>query len=269
MLPTSSWWRTTDGSVRSTNTSYGTSPSIGVRESRRGPALLTELGVPRDRVFETGDDAIELALAAPAQVRTGLGVNLRLAPYTGLDESTVAAIRPAVHAFARARGVPVHPVPIGLHAHAADDHAIRLLLAGLDDASDGGAGLDTPQKVIDQVARCRVVLTGAYHAAVFALAQGIPVVGLAESELYVDKFAGLADAFGTGCTIVSAGKPDLAGRLAAALAAAWDAAPHQRASLRAAAEQQARRSREAYARFFERAARAGGVRARKRPVEVS
>ena len=30
MLPTSSWWRTTVGSVRCTNTSYGTVPSMGV-----------------------------------------------------------------------------------------------------------------------------------------------------------------------------------------------------------------------------------------------
>jgi colanic acid/amylovoran biosynthesis protein len=242
---------------------------IGVRESRRGPALLRDLGVPASRIAETGDDAIELALAAPIRERAGLGVNLRLAAYTGLDESTAAAIRPVVQAFARARGAPVHPVPIGLHTHAADDQAIRLLLAGFDDASDGGAGLDTPQQVIDQVARCRVVLTGAYHAAVFALAQGIPVVGLADSELYVDKFAGLADAFGTGCTIVSAGGPDLVGRLTAALRAAWDTAPDQHAPLRAAAGAQAGRSRAAYAQFFERAARARATRPRRRPVEVS
>lgn len=242
---------------------------VGVREGRQGPALLAGLGVPRSRIAETGDDAVELALAAPLQERTGLGVNLRLAAYTGLDESTVTAIRPVIQAFARARTAPLHPVPIGLHVHAADDHAIRLLLAGHDDASDGGATLDTPQRVIEQVSRCRVVLTGAYHAAVFALAQGIPVVCLADSELYVDKFAGLADGFGTGCTIVPVRQGDLAGRLEGALAAAWDAAPRQHAPLRAAAERQAERSREAYARFFALAGRAGSARARRRHAEVS
>ena len=242
---------------------------IGVRESRRGPALLAELGVPKARVFETGDDAIELALAAGSGARTALGVNVRLAPYTGIDESTVTAIRPAVQAFARARGAPLLPVPIGLHAHAADDHAIRLLLAGVDDASDGGADLDTPQRVIDQVSRCRVVLTGAYHAAVFALAQGIPAVCLADSQLYIDKFAGLADAFGGGCTVVPVKPPDLAGRLDAALTAAWDAAPLARAPLRAAAERQAARSRDAYQTFFTLASRAGAARARHRTAEVS
>ena len=145
----------------------------------------------------------------------------------------------------------------------------RLLLAGHDDASDGGATLDTPQRVIEQVSRCRVVLTGAYHAAVFALAQGIPVVCLADSELYVDKFAGLADGFGTGCTIVPVRQGDLAGRLEGALAAAWDAAPRPHAPLRAAAERQAERSREAYARFFALAGRAGSARARRRHAEVS
>ena len=58
-------------------------------------------------------------------------------------------------------------------------------------------------KVIKQTARCRVVVTGAYHAAVFALAQGIPVVCLSNSPYYLAKFQGLEDLFGSGCTIVT------------------------------------------------------------------
>ena len=46
--------------------------------------------------------------------------------------------------------------------------------------------------VIERVGECRVVVTGSYHGAVFALAQGIPVVALVKSPYYVNKMAGLA-----------------------------------------------------------------------------
>ena len=53
-------------------------------------------------------------------------------------------------------------------------------------------------------------MTGAYHAAVFALAQGIPVVCLSNSPYYLAKFQGLEDLFGVGCTIVTLSEPDFA-----------------------------------------------------------
>ena len=71
-----------------------------------------------------------------------------------------------------------------------DVETLRELLAGLGD-SDGGASLETPQLVIDRVGECKVVVTGSYHGAVFALAQGIPVVALVKSPYYVNKMAGL------------------------------------------------------------------------------
>jgi polysaccharide pyruvyl transferase WcaK-like protein len=58
------------------------------------------------------------------------------------------------------------------------------------------------------VSRCRVVVTGSYHAGVFALAQGIPVVATAASRYYHDKFSGLADLFGGGGDIVDVGSPN-------------------------------------------------------------
>ena len=65
-----------------------------------------------------------------------------------------------------------------------DVETLRALLAGVD---DGGASLDTPRQVIERIAECRVMVTGSYHGAVFALAQGIPVVALARSPYYVAK----------------------------------------------------------------------------------
>ena len=60
----------------------------------------------------------------------------------------------------------------------------------------------TPEAVIRQIQRCRLVITGSYHAAVFALAMGIPTIGLAKSTDYIDKFMGLSALFGEGCETV-------------------------------------------------------------------
>ena len=226
---------------------------IALREARLGPTILAELGVPADRIVQSGDDAVGLAAAAAPGERRALGVNLRFAPYAGVDASVVPRLRPAVHAFANARKAPILGVPIGLHPNAPDEHAIRQLLEGGTGDMDAGLGLDTPQALIEQVGRCRVVLTGAYHAAVFALAQGIPAVCLAESKLYVDKFAGLAESFGAGCTIVRVSGDGLADRVAGALEAAWAGAGELEAPLRESAARQADASREAYDRFFRHA----------------
>jgi polysaccharide pyruvyl transferase WcaK-like protein len=91
-----------------------------------------------------------------------------------------------------------------------------------------------------------VVVTGSYHAAVFALAQGIPVVGIAASRYYVDKFSGLADLFRGGCDVVHIDAPGAGAALEAAIEKAWASAPDLREALRQSAEAQIHRAREAY-----------------------
>ena len=114
--------------------------------------------------------------------------------------------------------------------------------------SNGGSDLNTPLKVIEQVGKCRIVVTGAYHAAVFALAQGIPVVGFAKSTYVREKFLGLADQFGTGCETVDLDAPDFAVQLETAMTNAWLSATTVRAQLLKAAERQIESSYAAYQR---------------------
>ena len=83
-----------------------------------------------------------------------------------------------------------------------------------------------------------MLVTGAYHAAVFALTQGIPVIALSTSRYYEDKFLGLADMFGTGLELVDTETEDLHERLKTAVREAWERAPEDRPALRAAAERQ-------------------------------
>ena len=227
-------------------------PAVGLitlRGGRGGQALAESLGVAPSRAQITGDEAVELAYEArPAKVGHALGVNLRVASYADVNEDVCDRLRPVLQDFARGRDAPMLPVPIAFHAHASDHLAIRRILAGYDDQSDGGLSLDTPLKVIEQVGRCRVVVTGAYHAAVFSLAQGIPVVCLAGSADYMAKFLGLQDLFGQGCETLLLDDPMFTRKLEAALENAWRTAEEVRLPLQRAAARQIELSWHAYER---------------------
>ena len=109
---------------------------------------------------------------------------------------------------------------------------------------------------------CRIVVTGTYHAAVFALAKGIPVVGLSVSDDYSAKFLGLEDQFGIGCETVNLNTPDAMEQLRVAIARAWAGAESARAPLQNAALRQIEASRVAYERIKEFIDRRSGQRAK-------
>ena len=68
----------------------------------------------------------------------------------------------------------------------------------------------------------------------FALSQGIPVLAVAKSQYYIEKFQGLSDQFGRGMRIMLLDRSD-AGVLAAAIEDLWHGAPDMRAGLLTAA----------------------------------
>jgi len=220
---------------------------IAVRERLSAPCILEAFAVSADRVVITGDDAIELAYQArAARSGNGIGVNLRVSTNAEVDHNFINILRPVLQEFASMHNAPLLPVPIGFNKHTHDSRSIQQLLAGYDDRSDGGQSLDTPLKIIEQIGRCRIVVTGAYHAAVFALAQGIPAVCLAKSEYFVQKLLGLADHFGTGCQVVFLNEADVSGKVRAAMDRAWSSADDVRLPLQQAAARQIEMSRSAY-----------------------
>lgn len=238
---------------------------LSLREERAGRPLLRALGVADERILTTGDDAIELAYAQrQPELGAGLGVNLRLSNYAGVDELVVKQLRPLLQSAARRYGAPMIPVPISGVPGEADAETIRHLLCGYErQPVDCDEEVDTPLKVIQRIQRCRVVVTGSYHAAVFALAMGIPAIGLAASAYYEDKFLGLADQFGAGCRVVFLHHPDLSARLACAIEEAWQCAGQTRPQLLAAAARQVERSHAAYRRIYEL------VEARRKPPQTN
>ncbi|HIK16968.1 MAG TPA: polysaccharide pyruvyl transferase family protein [Leptolyngbyaceae cyanobacterium M33_DOE_097] len=224
---------------------------IALRESCVSPSILKELNVPENRIVVTGDDAIELSyLARQPALGTGIGVNLRVANYSGINSALLELIRASLHQTAREFNAPLIPVPIETAAIESycspDSDTIHQLLQGYDDESDGGRRLASPTQVIEQVRRCRVVVTGSYHAGVFALSQGIPVIGLAKSEYYVNKFAGLATQFNTGCEIILLTEPDFQEKLTKSIRQAWNLADQLRPQLIDAAEAQIELGKQVY-----------------------
>jgi len=221
--------------------------AILVREARVAPGLLMSLGVPPDRIVIGGDDAVELAYRnRRAAVGDALGISVRLAHYTDVGRSQLEVLRPALHHVATELRARMLGIPISCAGHEADQEHLAALARGYPDATVSRWRFDSPEAIARLTSRCRVVVAGAFHAGVFALAQGIPVVALVRSDEYKVKFEGLSEQFETGCQVLRLDDPALVARLEEAVRAAWDSAPHLRAVLLDAAVRQIELNRRAY-----------------------
>jgi polysaccharide pyruvyl transferase WcaK-like protein len=226
-------------------------PQVGrifLRESRTTLPLLQRLRVPQAHIAVTGDDAVELAYRERRpDLGTGIGVNLRLARYSSLDQAVLGVVRQVLVGQADRHQARLLGFPIALSGAESDRQTLAHLFQDLKGRGEAGNSLRTPVEVIRRLSECRVVVTGSYHGAVFALSQGVPALCVAESVYYLDKFRGLADQFTPGCLVLRAGQPDLTQRLAAAFDDLWSQAGALRAPLLEAAEQQIKAARAAYA----------------------
>jgi polysaccharide pyruvyl transferase WcaK-like protein len=194
---------------------------ITLREGVAGPQLLASIGVPSDRVCVTGDDAVALAYAARHEtIGSTLGVNLRVASYSGFTEDDVELVGRTL----REHGAPLTPILISTEDCAPVGRIVRQSIGMPRTVSDA----------IDVLPGCRVVVTSSYHAAVFALSMGIPAVALARSAYYIAKFRGLASQFRFACRVVRSSGQELRD----AIDDAWSGAVEARPNLLDAARRQ-------------------------------
>ena len=226
---------------------------IGVREARATVPLLRQLGVPAERIAVTGDDALELGYEMRSEVvGNAIGLNVRMAYYSGVSPREGRRIAEVVRQQASARGAQIVPLSIAGLDSDSDIKSLRTILPESAGELARLAQLRTPIDMIPEVRRCRIVVAGSYHAAVFALSAGIPAIGIANVPYYVSKFAGLQDLFGEGCAWVDLGEAGWEENLDRQIARLWDEADRLRGHLLGAADRQITAGRELYARIAER-----------------
>jgi colanic acid/amylovoran biosynthesis protein len=121
------------------------------------------------------------------------------------------------------------------------------------DVSQCGQNITTPIQLIDEIGRCRLVIVGSYHAAVFALAQGVSAIGLAGNAYYIQKFEGLAYQFGSGCEVIRFHENGFQEELRSAATRMWNMADDVRPQLLSRAAQQVMASKAAYEALSQKA----------------
>lgn len=224
---------------------------LGLRENRRGPALLESLAVPAANVVVTGDDAIELAYNLRTDtLGSDIGVCLRVAQYAPVAAAAQGTVGRVVRGLAAELGAGLVPLIIAETPGSPDRKTTLPLVRGAQNVTPALGRFVRPSDVANQVARCRLLVTGAYHLAVFALSQGIPVVGLTSTEYYDDKFLGLSQMFGGGVVLVHLDDDQLEETLSQAIRSTWAGAADVRADLRASAVEQIAAGRAAFDRVF-------------------
>jgi len=225
---------------------------IAVRETLYSLPLLLELGVSPRQIVVTGDDAIEPAFTARKETMGKLlGVNFRVAEYAGITQSDVDRLRRPVRALAASLRTKLVSLPVCIIDSVESSSDARVASQLVDprvDGTDDQIPL-TPGDLIERISGCRVVVTGSYHAAVFALAQGIPAICVFNTEYYGNKFRGLADQFGDGCEVINKSSANFESQLLKSIGTAWNRSEELRAPLRREAARQVATQRVAYDRL--------------------
>jgi colanic acid/amylovoran biosynthesis protein len=222
---------------------------ISLRESVHGQQVLNAIDYPPDRVMLAGDDGVQLAFENRAStLGNSIGVNLRVAKYSQIEMDLVSTMRQALNSVATRLGNLFIPVPI-LFRDDSDLKTAAALVSGYEDRTCG-APVMTPLDVIQRIGRCRVMVTGSYHGAVFALGQGIPAIAVAKSPYYLGKFQGLREQFGDGCQLINWSDRVDAEDLIHAIDCACTSAAHLRPTLLKCAEAQICNATDAYRRLY-------------------
>jgi polysaccharide pyruvyl transferase WcaK-like protein len=219
---------------------------VGLREGVHGLGQIAAWNVSLDRVEVTGDDALELAIRTNHRgIGELLGFNVRVAGYAGVTSTDADFISRIVSSFARSKRIEIEPLLITTNAGESDQAALEKVQTAPALARSG----DEISDLADAVGRCRIIVTGSYHAAVFALAQGVPAIGIVGSEYYQHKFDGLAGLFGDACRVYRLhrhGQNDLARQMELL----WEVSPQMSNSLREAAVAQVARGNLLYDRLI-------------------
>lgn len=155
---------------------------LGLREGTTGRDLALSLAIAQDSIRVTGDDALELIGDADVAQGNALGISIRVSNYAGIDLAAAAAIGNVLLNMAAYLDAPIVGLPVS--EHAADADVLRAVLQDEQRQTDIAVDdISSPEALISGAAKCRAIVTGSYHAAVFGLAQGVPTVCLTKFRI--------------------------------------------------------------------------------------
>lgn len=213
---------------------------LSVRDAGPSAVTIAALGLADGRWQVTGDDAIAAVLGRePASDRASIGVSLRDNRAASVPPDLPATVGRAI--AASRPGAPVELISMMEKARPGSISDARFLAA-----VDPGPGARvngyeaTAAAALDALASCRLVISGTYHAAVFAQSLGIPVIGLASSPYYVQKLEGVLAQFGgEGGMLLDPTASTFPAELSEAIDRWWDRPDQLADRLRARAAEQA------------------------------
>ena len=154
---------------------------LGLREGRHGLPLAESLGVPREKIEVTGDGGLEIAhLSKPETIGSAVGVNVRMTDYSGVNARGDRRIGRCDFGGGDSGWMRrAYRCRFALPTDGASDLEVTApILKRCPEVIDVPPTVARLQELMPYVAQCRCVVTGSYHAGVFALAMGIPVVGI-------------------------------------------------------------------------------------------
>ncbi|MEM6392290.1 MAG: polysaccharide pyruvyl transferase family protein [Planctomycetota bacterium] len=142
-----------------------------------------------------------------------IGINVRATYYSKIEGSAADDLGQALRSVADRTGMKPCLIPINRHAEEGDHRSVGRLM-GWPKNADGLLGLvSTVDDLLDRIKHCRLVISGSYHACVFALALGVPCVAVIASDYYQHKMVGLFEMFGLQPSTVDMRQADFVQRL--------------------------------------------------------
>lgn len=225
---------------------------IGLREPQVGLSIVNSVGACAGAAVITGDDALEMAWSQrSSDLGPGIGFSLRYADYSSINNSDCRRISQILTQLGRTFSSDLVPVPISFNDWE-DDSKVAGIVAG-QEAQKKASKLDEPSLLVTQAGKCRIMISGTYHSAVFALAQGIPTVCLYKTPYYRFKMKGLESLFPSGCTAIDLSQDKSYETIFNVAQNFWSKAHLIRPNLLESARIQIESSRGFYADFFNRA----------------
>lgn len=226
---------------------------IALREKKYSLPLLYSLGVQPENVVVTGDDAIEIIAQEKElpqiETNSGIGINVRVSFYSDICENVLRKISHVLDCIRKKYfEFELYPIPIQFRGSNNDLHNILQIFNCIVISFDREKVdcFNIFDNLINNIRKCRIVITGSYHAAVFALSMGIPVISIYGTEYYRQKFVGLADMFEAGCVTIDVNREDFEKKMIDVVSELYLNASQFREILLKKRDEQVRLGKEAY-----------------------